>query len=657
MSVNCTPYDGLPSPSSTIEHKQPDRASGRFPPRKPLEPWASAPRLTIPKQNLIIFFIWYLPLLPSSVTNAAEPKIQVDAQGPHFVGRPSTIQIYVQGFDQDTPPEISVRSVAKGLKFNYLGANRPRVEQSLRIINGRRYESITVTYSFVYQAGAQRPGEFTVGPFLVQQGEKKISHRPIKLRFREMEEDEDMRIVLEVPNRPVYLGERFPVTIEWWYAGDVRNVRNLAIRSSIFDQFRFIDEEPSQGDQQLPIQTEMGEMRLKGTLLKKEFQGRRHVVIAATRQLLPEKPGDYEIPPITATMNKVKTWRRDFFGGRVADRAVPVQASGNGVLLRVKPLPLKGRPDSFAGAVGNGFSLDVTADRSVVRVGDPIGLTLRVLGGGNLEVAGLPPLFADGGMSPDQFRLPNEDVAGIFSDGVKTFQVSVRVQDETVDEIPALAFSWFNPETESYETTRSKPIALRVDEAHVVTASDVESHAPRVRSNARKSDPAAPDSISSDDVVESGEDGAVLALSGADLAIEQDPHTLLIDARRPWGGNLIPTTFYGAGILLIALALVDRRLKQVDPEVVRRRKSLRTHHRRLESAAGMPRGQAVKQIADALRAIVAEVPDADRTEVETILSQCENLIYAPGTEKRDAIDPLFVERAVASSRAIIKEDE
>ena len=102
------------------------------------------------------------------------------------------------------------------------------------------------------------------------------------------------------------------------------------------------------------------------------------------------------------------------------------------------------------------------------------------------------------------------------------------------------------------------------------------------------------------------------------MAIEPDPHTLLIDARQPWGGKLIPTTFYGAGILLVALALVDRRLKQVDPEVVRRRKSLRHHHRRIEGAAGMPHGQAVKQIADALRAIVAEVPDADRTEVEAI---------------------------------------
>ena len=608
---------------------------------------------------LVVLLRLYVLLMSLSLANAAEPKIEVAAEGSHFVGIPSTVRVNVQGFEHDSTPEIAVQSVAEGLNLNYLGASRPQVSRTLQIINGRRYESSSVVYSFLYQVAAESPGEFTIGPFLVDQGKKKISHQAITLRFQEIEEVDNMRIILDVPNKPVYPGERVDVGIEWWYAGNTREVRNLAIRSSIFDQFNFIDEETARSDQQLPVQTGEGELLLKASVFEKEFQGRKYVVLAATRKLLPEKPGEYEIPPIMATMKKVVRWRRDFFGDRVADRAVPVRAMGNGVKLHVKPLPLEGQPASFAGAVGNGFSFDASADRTVVRVGDPIRLTLRVRGGGNLKEAGLPPLHANGGMSPDRFRLPSEDVAaGSLSDDTKMFQISVRVLDQTVDEIPALAFSWFNPETEAYETTRSKPIALRVDEARIISASDVESHAPRSQQTARHSDPEAPDTAFSNDVVQNGrEESLATALSGADLAIEQDPQTLLTDARHPWGGKFLPTTVYGAGILLIALAIVDRRLKQVDPEIVRRRKSLRNHHRRIENAAGLPRGQAVKRIADALRAIVAEVPAADRTEVESILSQCENLIYAPGTENRDAIDPLFVENAVVCSRTMIKDAE
>ena len=144
----------------------------------------------------------------------------------------------------------------------------------------------------------------------------------------------------------------------------------------------------------------------------------------------------------------------------------------------VKPFPLEGRPGSFAGAVGEGFSIEVAADRTVVRVGDPIGLTIALRGKGNLDNASLPPLSAEGGLNPDRFRLPEGDTPGKMADGVKQFQISVRVTDESVIEIPKLAYSWFDPETETYRTAHSKPIALRVMPAQVVSASDVVSATP-----------------------------------------------------------------------------------------------------------------------------------------------------------------------------------
>ena len=98
-------------------------------------------------------------------------------------------------------------------------------------------------------------------------------------------------------------------------------------------------------------------------------------------------------------------------------------------------------------------------------------MTLR--GSGNLENASLPPLSADGGLDPRQFRLPAGEVAGTLDNDGKKFSVTVRVEDEAVSEIPAIAYSWFDPTEEAYRTTRSKPIALRVMPARIVSATDV----------------------------------------------------------------------------------------------------------------------------------------------------------------------------------------
>src|SRR4029078_7009343 len=95
--------------------------------------------------------------------------------------------------------------------------------------------------------------------------------------------------------------------------------------------------------------------------------------------------------------------------------------------LEIRPLPLSGRPASFANAVGTGFAIDVQADRTVARAGDPIELTVTVRGEGRLKGLILPDLSADGGLSPKLFTLPDQAPAGeLVDDGkAKRFRVAV----------------------------------------------------------------------------------------------------------------------------------------------------------------------------------------------------------------------------------------
>ena len=410
--------------------------------------WGSRTRLAF--VFLAMILAW------ASVSIAARPVVKVQADGPHFAGIPSVVRVLVKGFDLEPEPEFVQPDATPGLQVELINVV-PQVSQRIEINNGRRTDYSSVVYDFRFRVLADKPGTYTAGPFYVQQGQTRVAHQAIDLRFEQIAADKDTRVLMKLPDRAVYPGERVPVEIQWWYAGDTKNIRNLSVRSQLFDQFDFIEEQPDRRDQLLPIQTAKGAVGLKAEISEERFEGLSYTVLTASPQFIPDKPGEFEFPPTIATMNKVVKWRRDFLRGKVPAAVAPTKSTGQAVKLVVRPYPREGRPESFVGAVGNGFGMEVTADRTVVRVGDPIGLTVRVRGEGRLENVSLPPLDIEGGMSTDRFRIPAGELAGTLEDGVKTFPVSVRVLDANVREIPALAFSWFDPQSETYQTTHSAP--------------------------------------------------------------------------------------------------------------------------------------------------------------------------------------------------------
>ena len=449
--------------------------------------------------------------------------------------------------------------------------------------------------------------------------------------------------------------------IEWAFSGNSEAIQSLSIYSPLFDQFRFApDREPRRGDSRLPILTKDGRVALAGSARQEKRDGKDFIVVTATRTMIPDRVGTYEIDPITATVEKATSWVRerspfdDFgFGSSLlsemmGDRRRPAstqmgRANGAPKTLVVKPFPSEGRPDSFAGAVGDGFSIDVAADRTVVRVGDPIRLDVKLRGHGNLENASLPPLNADGGLNPELFRLPEGDVPGKMSDGAKDFQVSVRVSDESVAEIPALAYSWFDPSTETYHTARSKPIALRVMPTQIVSAGDV------VSSSQSPDNPQPTDDDENVDqpreVASANSTTPTYSLSGADLAIEPLAGAVLRDSGG-WTTRLpLQLSLYAAGLLLLLLAVVDRRRSDIDPAIIARRRTIQRQHERIIRAAQRPQKEAAREIADSIRTLLAELPELARDEAQAVIASCESVVFAPTDSSNNRLDESLVEQA------------
>lgn len=149
------------------------------------------------------------------------------------------------------------------------------------------------------------------------------------------------------------------------------------------------------------------------------------------------------------------------FGGLAAEPQQLVKS--NSVTLNIQPTPAAGRPASFYGAVGSGFTMQAQADRTRVEAGESINLTITVKGPGNLKPTADLKIPAINGfrvydVASDSITLP---VAG-STQSTKTFKTVLVPTSSGTYTIPPLQWSYFNPKTKRYETLSTKPITVEV---------------------------------------------------------------------------------------------------------------------------------------------------------------------------------------------------
>lgn len=549
---------------------------------------------------------------------AAQQVSKLRAQSPpYYVGEPVVLEIVAKVDEAGAQPVCRALEVASEVSLS-----GPHVRQSsstfMQTIGGRTTvrESINYVYSFVVEASA--PGEYAIGPFEVEYKGKKQRVEGHTFRFQKLEDDPDMEIAIELPETPIYVGQRVPVTVRWAMSAEFHEIqyafRKLEIRSPVFDQFELL-ESPPRTRTQLTIATASGDVALDAEQSTERRDGKEYVVLSAQATMIAQSVGTHSGLAITCRTERGFRWRQQgFFGGVQPTERRPALASGRVSDFSVKPLPLDGRPASFGGAVGRGYGIEVSANRTVVRVGDPISLTLTLTGEG-LEKMGLPDLAADGGLSPEQFQLPSEPPAGNLDDRMKQFKLSVRVKDETVDQIPAIAYSWFDPGEERYVTVRSKPIALQVMPAQLLDANDVIS--------ARPEDEASPatDTVAAAKPIE--------LARGANLAIERDLSQLVGGAHRALAWSVVNWGAYALGLGAVVVAVIARRRADIDPLVAEQRANMKTWRRQIQQAKTMQGKAAAQQIADGLRKFLTVAGDPQRGVLNGLIAQCEESIYAP----------------------------
>ena len=189
--------------------------------------------------------------------------------------------------------------------------------------------------------------------------------------------------------------------------------------------------------------------------------------------LFPQRSGELELDPMEIEIQyrvAQQGARRGFFSRYTTQNKKLKTQDGK---VSVYPLPEKGKPEGFDGAVGN-FKLNVRADQTKTRVNEPINLNIGIIGNGNLKLIDALDL----GVAPEEFEVYDPIVSeNIYEKnnivmGSKSFEYSLVPQKPGKLTIPPLSYSYYNPAKERYEVKNSQAIVVEVLPSNEVIVED-----------------------------------------------------------------------------------------------------------------------------------------------------------------------------------------
>lgn len=218
--------------------------------------------------------------------------------------------------------------------------------------------------------------------------------------------------------------------------------------------------------------------------------------------------------------------------------------------------------------------------------------------------------------------------------------------DPAVREIPPMEYSWFDPSTGRFESTRSQPIALSVRASTVVGAGDVVSATPAAPAEAqpdaaKKSAAKSPASASK---------APEFTLTGADLSIQTDAGRLRSSSSSLLGSSALVWTGYSGGLLALMAGLVVRRRRDIDPVKAALARDLRALRSRVSS------DRSSREVADALRRMASLRGDVRTRAIglDEVLAELDEAAYAPGGAMVE-ISAALRASAVSAADAIVEE--
>lgn len=410
-------------------------------------------------------FMLVLSLLMLSWAASAQVSFTVDAPALTALGRPFNVAFTIDA----EPEQNSFKAPEFQENFDVVAGPSTSVGRSMQFINGK--QSSSYNYTITYALMPRESGTFTIGSASVKVDGKTYTTRPMLVEVIAEKQGagvktpntspegsigrDDILLRLKVSDTELYKGESLRASLVLYTRVTVENIESLTMPpfDGFWSQELSFDNAPS----------------------REEYNGRVYETYKITELLLsPQESGKIVIPEavMDVVAQVVVQDRRNYdpiFGGRQVYR-VSRELKSAPVTINVKEFPA-GAPQSFNGAVGN-FSLRSTMPAAEIDANSADQIELTISGTGNLKFITAPRITL-----PESFEVydtkvvDNCKITATGTTGSLTYTYPFVARSAGAFTIPRIEFSFFNSDTQAYETLATEPFTLVVKDDGSIAAS------------------------------------------------------------------------------------------------------------------------------------------------------------------------------------------
>jgi len=334
--------------------------------------------------------------------------------------------------------------------------------------DGKTYKSNAITIQVLNALGTNNQAAVNSNPFgSINPFDEAATPAPFNdyiLRKGENAADKvsrNMFVKLELNKTSCYVGE--PVIATYKLYTRLKSESNL-VKNPSFNGFSVIDlQQPD-----------------NLTYTREKVNGREYnVYIVRRSQLYPLQPGNVELDPVEIENNV--HFIKEAYANRQGDLLSEIfqQFEGAGIpaegmeeqkitlkskpaSITVKPLPDSNAPESFKGAVGK-FDIDAVLEKNNFTTDDAGRLNVTITGAGNLQLVNTPDIDWPQGFEAFDPKTTDElEKTTVPVSGRKIIVYTFTMLSPGTYTIPAIRFSYFDPEEKKYTTDSTLPISFTV---------------------------------------------------------------------------------------------------------------------------------------------------------------------------------------------------
>ena len=355
--------------------------------------------------------------------------------------------------------------------FEIVGGPFSSSSSSVQIVNGSVTKTNTHTYSFYLRA--IKEGKFTIPAATVT-----VNRQKIKSNTAEIEVTKNSSVISDknggsstsagntkevfleaTPNKmSAYIGEQITLTYKIYFTIPISQL--TISKAPSYSGFWTKDVTDNNGTLQQSSIVRNG----------KEY----HVATIQEIVLIPQKAGTLTIDPLDIScIAQIRQERQqpkgydpfeNFFGDIMGSSYTNVkkEMKSQPIDIEVKALPIKDKPESFKGAVGQ-FTFTSQIDKTEMKSNDAFTVTYTVSGKGNIELLDIPrPVF------PPDFEVYDPKITtntksnsfGLSGTKKAEFVVIPRVSGDFT--LSPTEFTYFDPSKNKYVTLESDRYELNV---------------------------------------------------------------------------------------------------------------------------------------------------------------------------------------------------